>query len=168
MSSVYPLLHFRYFLLQRCLQFVAMERPTFASLLSELTDLAEDPTRHIILKASKDEHTPGFLTEDGKVFLRTPPSHALDGDKHQISPIDDAIYTPDTVECKPENNYTDAIVENTEGRLRQWNTGERGCKGLQMHSLDDKDALFPNNDGSCEKDLDEPCDQLEEHKVTHI
>ena len=104
----------RYFLLQRCWQFVAVERPSFATILSDLNDMATKPTRHIILKATDDPKTRGYIDNKGQVFLKLVSMDALE--EHGtvlkklrrnsmtqrslsiISSIDDTVYTRDTTE----------------------------------------------------------------------
>lgn len=58
-----------YFLLQRCWQFIATERPTFTNIVTDLKDMAEKPTKHIILKTAKEPQT-GYSSETGEVFLQ--------------------------------------------------------------------------------------------------
>lgn len=58
-----------YFLLQRCWQVVPTDRPNFPVIFSELKSLSSSPNPHIILKTSKDEYTPGYVSENGQVFL---------------------------------------------------------------------------------------------------
>lgn len=74
--------------------------------------MAEKPTRHIILKSTKDPAKPGYVSENGQVFLRGLPPHALEEDeppqkkgrrgsgtmRSLISSIDDTVYTRETAE----------------------------------------------------------------------
>ena len=83
-----------------------MERPTFSIVLSELQQLCSDPTKHIILKVSKDELTPGYVSENGQVFLRAVPAYAfqirhtkLSGtQRSNVSSADDTIYSRETAD----------------------------------------------------------------------
>ena len=79
---------------------------------NDLSHMAEKPTRHIILKSTKDPAKPGYISESGQVFLRALPPHALEEDgpvqrkaRHSvgtmrslISSIDDTVYTRETAE----------------------------------------------------------------------
>ena len=96
-----------YFLLQRCWQFVAMERPTFAEIINDLKDLAIKPTRHIILKSSRDESTPGYVSENGQVFIRAVPVEGQNTNRlsqisgtyqSMISSLDDTICSKETAD----------------------------------------------------------------------
>ncbi len=71
--------------------------------------MAEKPTRHILLKASKEQ---GYISENGQVFLSALPPYVLEENnalhkkskrnsgtvRSLISSIDDTVYTRDTVE----------------------------------------------------------------------
>ena len=114
LPPVFPSLTNRYFLLQRCWQFVAVERPSFATILSDLNDMAAKPTRHILLKATDDPKTPGYIDNKGQVFLKlvsidTIEEHGTVLKKLRrnsmtqrslslISSIDDTVYTRETTE----------------------------------------------------------------------
>ena len=74
--------------------------------------MAEKPTCHILLKATEDFTKPGYVSENGQVFLQALPPYALDEDeppqkksgrnsgimRSLISSIDDTIYTRETTE----------------------------------------------------------------------
>lgn len=73
--------------------------------------MSEKPTRHIILKVTKDHAKPGYISDNGQVFLRGLLPHALDEDsvpkksqrssgtmRSLISSIDDTVYTRETAE----------------------------------------------------------------------
>ena len=83
-----------------------MERPTFAVIANELKDLAEKPTRHIALKSSRDEFTPGYVNESGQVYIHAVPlqgqnvrlSRRSGTQRSLISSIDDTIYSRETAE----------------------------------------------------------------------
>ena len=78
--------------------------------------MAEKPTRHILLKATKDHSKQGHVSENGQVFLRALPPHTLVGGATEtaakkaqaqrnsgtmrslISSIDDTVYTRETAE----------------------------------------------------------------------
>ena len=129
-------LGFRYFLLQRCWQFVATERPSFSTIGSDLMHMAVKPTRHIILKSTKDPAKPGYVSENGQVFLRALPPHALEDDeppqkktrrssgtlRSLISSIDDTVYTRETAET-----VLDLTPSETENEF--YNNYERYLKG---------------------------------------
>lgn len=122
-------------MLQRCWQFVATERPSFSTISSDLSHMAEKPTRHIILKATKDPAKPGHISENGQVFLRALPPHALEEDeppqkkarssgtlRSLISSIDDTVYTRETAETVLD--FTQSETEN-----ENYNNYERYLKG---------------------------------------
>lgn len=123
-------------MLQRCWQFIPIERPTFDAIVAKLNYLAENGTQHIILKASKDEFTPGFVSENGQVIVRTPPPHALDPNnratrysgtqRSKVSSIDDTIYSRETEETvvytQSEADYEQYSQYELEGDAR--GTGE--------------------------------------------
>lgn len=127
--------HCRYFLLQRCWQFVATERPSFSTVCGDLSHMSEKPTRHIILKAMKDHTKPGHISENGQVFLRGLPPHALEEDevpkkaqrssgtmRSLISSIDDTVYTRETAETVLDLTQSETENEN-------YNNYERYLKG---------------------------------------
>lgn len=135
MSTNHLLVHCRYFLLQRCWQFVATERPSFSTVCSDLSHMSEKPTRHIILKAMKDHVKPGHISENGQVFLRGLPPHALEEDevpkkaqrssgtmRSLISSIDDTVYTRETAETVLDLTQSETENEN-------YNNYERYLKG---------------------------------------
>ena len=84
-----------------------MERPTFAEIINELKDLAIKPTRHIILKSSRDESTPGYVSENGQVFIRAVPVEGQNTNRlsqisgtyqSMISSLDDTICSKETAD----------------------------------------------------------------------
>jgi serine/threonine protein kinase len=116
-----------YFLLQRCWQAVPTERPTFPLLLSELRTFSSSPTRHIILRTSKDELTPGYVSENGQVFLTHVPAYVfrprLPGRRlsNPVSSADDTVYSRETAESllflyssEVESTYTTRETEEEE------------------------------------------------------
>ena len=97
--------------------------------------MAEKPTRHILLKAMKDHTKPGHISENGQVFLRGLPPHALEeGEvpkkaqrssgtmRSLISSIDDTIYTRETAETVLDLTQSETENEN-------YNNYERYLKG---------------------------------------
>ena len=98
--------------------------------------MAVKPTRHIILKATKDPAKPGYVSENGQVFLRALPPHALEEDeppqkrarrssgtlRSLISSIDDTVYTRETAETVLD--FTQSETEN-----ENYNNYERYLKG---------------------------------------
>lgn len=101
--------------------------------------MAEKPTRHIILKATKDCTKPGYISESGQVFLLALPPHALQEDQPQkkagqrsggtirslISSIDDTIYTRETAETMLD--FTQSENEND-----NYNNYEEYLKGEDL------------------------------------
>ena len=85
-----------------------MERPTFPLILNELQRLCTNPTKHIILKTSKDEFTPGYVSENGQVFLHSVPVYIFQPgyaarrlsstQRSAVSSADDTIYSRETAE----------------------------------------------------------------------
>ena len=65
-----PLSLSSYFLLQRCWQLIPTDRPAFPAIFSEMKSFLPHASSHIILRASKDEFTPGHVSENGQVFLQ--------------------------------------------------------------------------------------------------
>ena len=132
----------RYFLLQRCWQFVATERPDFSTITSDLTHMAAKPTRHIILKSTKDPAKPGYISDNGQVFLRALPAHTLEDDgppqkrtqrssgtlRSLISSIDDTVYTRETAETVLDLTQSETENEN-------FNNYERYLKGDLIKSV---------------------------------
>lgn len=98
--------------------------------------MASKPTRHIILKATKDPSKAGYVSENGQVFLRCLPPHALEEDepptkrarrasgtlRSLISSIDDTVYTRETAE-------TVLDFTPSEGENDYYNNYERYLKG---------------------------------------
>ncbi len=92
------------------------------------------PTRHIILKSTKDPAKPGYVSENGQVFLRALPPHALEEDEPKrarrssgtlrslISSIDDTVYTRETAETVLD--FTQSEMDN-----ENYNNYERYLKG---------------------------------------
>ena len=95
---------------------MAVERPSFATILSDLNDMSAKPTRHILLKATDDPKVPGYIDDKGQVFLKMVSMDALENQGQGtvlkklrrnsatqrslslISSIDDTVYTRDTTE----------------------------------------------------------------------
>ena len=93
---------------------MAVERPSFATLLSDLNDMAAKPTRHILLKATDDPKVPGYIDNKGQVFLKMVSMDVLEEQGtvlkklrrnsmtqrslSLISSIDDTVYTRETTE----------------------------------------------------------------------
>lgn len=94
----------RYFLLQHCWQIMPTERPAFTFIFNKLKQLCSDPTKHIILKVSKDHYTPGYVSENGQVFLHSvPPSifqpgYSVRRHSNPVSSADDTIYSRENVD----------------------------------------------------------------------
>lgn len=147
----------RYFLLQRCWQFVATERPSFSTIHSDLSHLAEKPTRHILLKASKDPSKPGHVSENGQVFLRALAPQALqeeDGPPQRkgprrssgtmrslISSIDDTVYTRETAETTLDLTTTQSETENDNyNNYERYLRGDLPPSSLQRRSYDETDT----------------------------
>ena len=147
--------HCRYFLLQRCWQFIATERPTFANIVTDLKDMAEKSTKHIIFKVAKEPQT-GYISDTGQVFLHPLPSYALDipskstkkkwrssGTQQSIaSSIDDTVYTWETAETvldftQSENEYKDNYESYLRGDLPTWKKDESSS------SSEDEDLNTP-------------------------
>lgn len=113
---------------------MATERPSFSTLYSDLSHMADKPTRHIILKATKDWAKPGYVSDNGQVFLRALPPHALDEPPQKkarrssgtlrslISSIDDTVYTRETAETVLD--FTQSETEN-----EAYNNYERYLRG---------------------------------------
>lgn len=139
---------------------MATERPSFTTISSDLNHMAGKPTRHILLKATKDHAKPGHISENGQVFLRSLPSNALDEEVPQkkaqrssgtmrslISSIDDTVYTRETVETVLDLTQSETETEN-------YNNYERYLKGdislplkaLYRRSYDETDTS--GNDGN--------------------
>lgn len=136
----------RYFLLQRCWQFVATERPSFSTVCGDLAHMAEKPTRHILLKVTKDHAKPGYISENGQVFLRGLSPTALQEEeipkksrqssgtmRSLISSIDDTVYTRETAETVLDLTQSETENEN-------YNNYERYLKGDPAALLLAKDA----------------------------
>ena len=137
-----------YFLLQRCWQFVATERPTFAVIANELKDLAKKPTRHITLKSSRDEFTPGYVSENGQVFIHAVPLQGQNvrlsrrsGTQHSlISSIDDTIYSRETAETMI---YVQSEME-TEDHSGEEFDEEATAEWVNTRGRDGRRARLPN------------------------
>lgn len=147
-------------MLQRCWQFVATERPSFSTVCSDLAHMAEKPTRHILLKVTKDHTKPGYISENGQVFLRGLPPHALEEDelpkkaqrssgtmRSLISSIDDTIYTRETAETVLDLTQSEPEYDNYEHYLK----GDPAAvlaKATHRRSYDETDS---GNDASTKK-----------------
>jgi len=101
--------------------------------------MADKPTRHILLKATKDCTKPGYISDSGQVFLLAIPPQALQEDLPQkkagrrssgtlrslISSIDDTVYTRETVETVLD--FTQSENEND-----NYNNYEEYLKGEDL------------------------------------
>lgn len=135
---------FRYFLLQRCWQFIAVERPTFTNILSDLRDMKEKSARHIIFKANKES---GYISDTGQVYLHALPSYALDApakvtkawrksgtQQSLISSIDGTMYTRETAETVIDFNLSeneDNYKQYLQGEVSTWKQKESDSSSLE-------------------------------------
>lgn len=91
--------------------------------------MAEKPTRHIIVKATKDCTKPGYISDSGQVFVLALPPHALQEEqplkkagrrssgtlRSLISSIDDTVYTRETVETVLDFTQSENENDNYNG-----------------------------------------------------
>lgn len=147
---------------------MATERPSFTTISSDLNHMAEKPTRHILLKATKDHAKQGHISDNGQVFLRGLPPHALEDEAPQkkarrnsgtmrslISSIDDTVYTRETAETVLDLTQSETETEN-------YNNYERYLKGdvslplktLHRRSYDETDTS--GNDGNASQERRRP------------
>ena len=101
--------------------------------MAKLQQLNLSPTDHIILKTSKDELTPGCVSENGQVFLQYVPPHILhqQGKTARRNPgsslADDTVYSRETV----ESVFNSSEVESTyTGQETYYDDDERGEEGV--------------------------------------
>ena len=101
------------------------DRPTFPLICSELKNLSSAPNRHVVLKTSRDEFTPGYVSDNGQVFLRFVPHNFFQPglfparrSSNPVSPADDTIYSRETAESlvylvssEVESTYTTRETE---------------------------------------------------------
>ncbi len=101
--------------------------------------MAEKPTRHVIVKATKDCTKPGYISDSGQVFVLALPPHALQEEqplkkagrrssgtiRSLISSIDDTVYTRETVETVLD--FTQSENEND-----NYNNYEEYLKGEDL------------------------------------
>ena len=124
--------------------------------MEDLAHMADKPTRHIILKATKDCTKPGYINDSGQVFLLAIPTQALQEDLPQkkagrrssgtirslISSIDDTVYTRETVETVLD--FTQSENEND-----NYNNYEEYLKGEDLKA--NPVAAEPPQPGKSEK-----------------
>ena len=121
------------------------DRPTFPLISSELKTLSSSPNRHIILKTSKDELTPGYVSENGQVFLHFVPPYFFQSrtypPSNPVSPADDTIYSRERadsllylVSSEVESTFTSRETEYDEaGGQSTWDIEtEREDGGLPV------------------------------------
>lgn len=144
-----------------------MERPTFPVIINELKDLAIKPTRHIILKSSRDESTPGYVSENGQVFIRAVPIEGQNANRlsqisgtyqSMISSLDDTICSKETADTLvymhsefETEDYSDEELDEED--RAEWVDGKRNRRhvgvpnGLLRGSRRDESEKNGSSDG---------------------
>ena len=145
-----------------------MERPTFPVIINELKDLAIKPTRHIILKSSRDEFTPGYVSENGQVFIRAVPVEGQNTNRlsqisgtyqSMISSLDDTICSKETADTlvymhseMETEDYSDEGLDEED--RAEWVDGKRNRRhvgvpnGLLRGSRRDESEENGSSDGA--------------------
>ena len=116
--------------------------------------MAEKPTRHIILKATKDYTKPGYLSDNGQVFLRALQPGTLEEDeathnkksrssgtmRSLISSIDDTMYTRETAETVLDFTQSETENDNYEQYLKGDIPPSFPSKEVKQQSYDETDT----------------------------
>ena len=152
---------------------VPTDRPTFPLILSQLKTLASSSNTHIVLKTSKDELTPGYVSENGQVFLHYIPPYIFQSGlparrySNPVSSADDTIYSRETAESllylcssEVESTYTTRETdEEEEGEGKsQWEEveteGGEGEGDRLLRARRGEANLDPNSQESHDEDRD--------------
>ena len=141
------------------------ERPTFPHLLTELQQLHTDPPKHIILKTSSDDCTPGYVSNNGQVFLHSIPSSVSQLGRTAgrgrtarrlnttISSADDRVYSRRTAEsslyvCSSEigstytGQETDEDIGDEKVKSPSQESHDQSCDQEGRHSSKEKLVYF--------------------------
>lgn len=115
--------------------------------------MSDKPTRHIILKATKDHAKSGYVSENGQVFLRGLSLSALEEDvpkksrrssgtmRSLISSIDDTVYTRETAETVLDLTQSDDNENyNNYERYLKGDPATQLTKAAHRRSYDETDS----------------------------